>query len=192
MRQSPLEALSKGDWTTPDLMEKIAQNPRLVAGMRNPKFTTALEAMQKDPRAAMVQFKDQPEIMDFLKEYFGIVGQHFTKLDDEQNQKSTASGATASGKQHVGPLAENAIRKEAERKSQGQMGWRSSMDEDEKTKLDEICADKELVEILMDPKMQHVMQQCSVPGQMKKFMQHPEYGPRIQKLIRAGLLKVEV
>eukprot|EP00978_Attheya_sp_CCMP212_P034561 scaffold145271_cov50-Attheya_sp.AAC.1 len=72
------------------------------------------------------------------------------------------------------------------------MGWRSSMDDDEKTKLDEICADKELVEILMDPKMQHVMQQCSVPGQMKKFMQHPEYGPRIQKLIRAGLLKVEV
>jgi hypothetical protein len=173
-------------------MEKIAQNPRLMAGMRNPKFTTALEAMQKNPRVAMVRFKDQPEIMDFLKEYFGFVGQHFTTLSDEKNQKRTASGATASRKEDVGPLAENAIRKEAERKSQGQMGWRSRMDDDEKSKLNEICADKDLVEILMDPNMQSVMQQCSVPDQMKKFMQHPEYGPRIKKLIRAGLLKVEV
>jgi len=34
------------------------------------------------------------------------------------------------------------------------------------------------------------MQECSLPGRMHAYMQHPQYGPKLRKLMEAGLLKM--
>ena len=52
------------------------------------------------------------------------------------------------------------------------------------------AADPELTRILMDPRMQAVMQECSKPGRMAMFMQSPEHGPKLRRLLRAGLLQM--
>ena len=90
MRDASLERLAAataGEWADDSLMDRVAQNPRLAAGMRNPKFAAALLALQKDPRVAMARFANHPEIGDFLREFCGVMGQHFTELGEAQQKQ---------------------------------------------------------------------------------------------------------
>jgi len=192
MKNSSLEGLvgTSNEWANDDLMQKVANNPRLAAGLRNPKFAAALEAMQRDPKAAMTKFRNHPEIIDFLQEFCGVMGQHFTKLGKEQDQSNgKGKGAASVSKRDLGPLAEAAIKKQAEREARG-TAVEPEMSNEEKETLDRIMSDSELTGILMDPAVQRVMQECSLPGRMRMYMQHPEYGPKLRKLLEAGILKM--
>ena len=180
-----------------ELMQKIASNPRLAAGMRNPKFAAAMEALQSDPVAAMERFRDHPEIADFLREYCGVLGEHFTELGGEQEEAEakakekkgqTQNGAPRTPADSMGPLAEAAMRREQERKARGETDVPMSQDEEEM--MQRIASNPEMAEILMDPAMQIIMQECSLPGRMHAYMQHPQYGPKLRKLMEAGLLKM--
>ena len=62
----------------------------------------------------------------------------------------------------VGPLAEQALKREEERRKKGEVGWDES--EANQNKVDEIVANEELSSILMDPEMQRVLQECGIPG----------------------------
>lgn len=42
---------------TEDFMKRVSSEPKLIAGMQNPRFMAALSEMQKDPRAAMAKYK---------------------------------------------------------------------------------------------------------------------------------------
>ncbi|RHZ08066.1 hypothetical protein DYB37_012460 [Aphanomyces astaci] len=53
-----------------------------------------------------------------------------------------------------------------------------------------ILADPELQGILGDPDMQKVLRACQVPGVLSKYMNDKVYGPKIQKLARAGLVQL--
>ena len=88
----------------------------------------------------------------------------------------------------MGPLAEAAMRREQERKARGEAN--APMSQDEEEMMQRIVSDPEMAEILMDPAMQIIMQECAVPGRMHAYMQHPQYGPKLRKLMEAGLLKV--
>jgi hypothetical protein len=179
-----------------ELMQKIAANPRLAAGMRNPKFAAAMEALQSDPVAAMERFRDHPEIGDFLREYCGVLGEHFTELGRKQEEaetkakkkSQTQNGAPRTPADSMGPLAEAAMRREQERKARGEAD--APMSQDEEEMMQRIVSDPEMAEILMDPAMQIIMQECAVPGRMHAYMQHPQYGPKLRKLMEAGLLKM--
>ena len=175
-----------------ELMQKIASNPRLAAGMSNPKFAAAMEAMQRDPVAAMERFRDHPEIGDFLREYCGVLGDHFTELGKKQ-EKEAARAKTKAKKGEgaggdMGPLAEAALRRDQERKARGEA--EAPMSQGEEEMMQKIVADPEMAQILMDPAMQIIMQECAMPGRMHAYMNHPEYGPKLRKLMQVGLLKV--
>ena len=213
MRDASLERLAAataGEWADDSLMDRVAQNPRLAAGMRNPKFAAALLALQKDPRVAMARFANHPEIGDFLREFCGVMGQHFTELGEAQQkqkqkqkqkqQRGTGKGTSAGGnkaevRRDIGPLVEAALKK-----TEAQVGRDSGsgadddpsppMSQAERAQLDSVLADPELTRILMDPRMQAVMQECSKPGRMAMFMQSPEHGPKLRRLLRAGLLQM--
>ena len=175
-----------------ELMQKIASNPRLSAGMRNPKFAAAMEAMQRDPVAAMERFRDHPEIGDFLREYCGVLGDHFTELGKRQEKEAAKAKTKAKkgegGGGDMGPLAEAALRRDQERKARGEAEVPMSQGEEEM--MQKIVADPEMAQILMDPAMQIIMQECAMPGRMHAYMNHPEYGPKLRKLMQVGLLKV--
>eukprot|EP00566_Odontella_aurita_P009257 CAMPEP_0113546676 /NCGR_PEP_ID=MMETSP0015_2-20120614/11936_1 /TAXON_ID=2838 /ORGANISM="Odontella" /LENGTH=513 /DNA_ID=CAMNT_0000447153 /DNA_START=83 /DNA_END=1625 /DNA_ORIENTATION=+ /assembly_acc=CAM_ASM_000160 len=188
MRNSPAEKLAGGEWVNESLMQKVAENPRLAAGLNNPKFTAALQALQKNPREAMAKFKNQPEIADFLHEFCGVMGEHFTKLGEEQDQKRKSQSGNQRDVDKIGPLAQEALKKETKRQSKG--GTLSDgMSREERKRMDSILADEELTSILMDSDMQRVMQECALPGRMQHFMNHPSYGQKLRRLMAAGLLK---
>ena len=173
-----------------ELMQKIASNPRLAAGMRNPKFGAAMEAMQRDPVAAIERFRDHPEIGHFLSEYCGVLGDHFTELGEKQEKEAAKArakkGEGAGG--DMGPLAEAALRRDQERKARGEA--EAPMSQSEEEMMQKIVADPEMAQILMDPAMQIIMQECALPGRMHAYMNHPDYGPKLRKLVQVGLLKV--
>mmetsp|Transcript_6150 Transcript_6150/g.9081 ORF Transcript_6150/g.9081 Transcript_6150/m.9081 type:complete len:102 (+) Transcript_6150:3-308(+) len=90
-----------------------------------------------------------------------------------------------------GPLASEAIRREKEQNEIGKSLHAEEMSSDERKKLDRIMKDEELTSLLMDVDMQRVIQECTtVPMKMHWYMHHDEIGPKLRKMISAGLFKV--
>lgn len=71
------------EWVTPDLLKNIEGNEKLFKQLSSPKFSKAVDMMQKDPKAAMEYYKDQPDVQEFFKEFYKILGTHFTKLGEK-------------------------------------------------------------------------------------------------------------
>lgn len=156
---------------SPDLEETVTSNPRLWRALQDPKFISALHIIQTDPSKAKAIFKENPELISVLQEFSGVLGLHYSKLAESQQEAVSVEKQTESLLKEVSTGMNNNRDLEQER-------------------VKKILADGELTELLMDPEMQRVMQECGVPGRMKAYMHHAEYGPKLRKLIEAGLLKV--
>ncbi len=194
------------EWNTPHLLEQISQNKILSKGMMNPKFTAALEVFKSNPQKAKEQFRNHPDVTEFLNEFCKVMGNHFTQLGKKQDGAKTEKNAAKNNSSNttttttttvttdndiVGPMAKKAIQKEKERQEQSGKTLNDNMSQEEKQRLDTIMADRELTSLLMDRKLQVVMDECTrIPGKMRMYMEHPEYGPKLKKLIHAGLLRI--
>eukprot|EP00814_Leptocylindrus_danicus_P007106 CAMPEP_0116040300 /NCGR_PEP_ID=MMETSP0321-20121206/24273_1 /TAXON_ID=163516 /ORGANISM="Leptocylindrus danicus var. danicus, Strain B650" /LENGTH=455 /DNA_ID=CAMNT_0003520081 /DNA_START=81 /DNA_END=1448 /DNA_ORIENTATION=+ len=161
------------DWATPDLIEKFANNPRLCKFLSDPKFMKIVRALEQNPKATFASLENEPELLASLNEFCSLMGDHFTKLDKEKQDKES-----------IGPLAKEALERHS-------IGWDSNVSKEEQDKVNKILADRDLSRILMDPEMQVIIKECNEPGQMLKYMRDSVYGPKLRQLINAGLLKVE-
>eukprot|EP00128_Syssomonas_multiformis_P009278 Colp12_sorted_trinity150504_noHs@20455 len=83
--------LQKGDWITPELLEKIAKRPHLLQLLSNPGFSQALTELQRNPQAAMQKYQNNPEFSEALKEFAGFIGEHFEQLADKEEAKKKAN-----------------------------------------------------------------------------------------------------
>lgn len=89
--------LSSGSWITPELMQRIASEPILLAGMQQPKCMEALGELQKNPAAARAKYAGDPAITRFLMTFAGLLGEHFSQLGE-------AEKAASGGGQMLPPL----------------------------------------------------------------------------------------
>jgi CHASE2 domain-containing sensor protein len=151
-----------------DLQETMASNPRLFRALQDPTFVGALHIIQNDPTKAKAIFNENPQLASLFQEFGRVLGLHYSKLGKVQQQQQEAKPPEEQLKQ---------------------VSTKNTRDPDQET-VHKILSNQELAELLMDPSMQRVMQECGVPGRMQAYMQHPEYGPKLRKLINAGLLKV--
>ncbi len=200
---------NQSEWNTPDLLDEISNNKVLSSGMTNPKFTAALQAFQRNPQKAKEEFQNHPDVIEFLNEFCQVMGNHFMELGKKQEKEegggsnditvttpnsSTSSSSSTKGKKrndNIGPMAKKAIHNEIKRQQSSGKSFNDDMSYEEKKKLDSIMADQELTSLLMDVKLQTVMDECSrIPGKMRMYMEDKEYGPKLKKLIHAGLLRV--
>lgn len=196
--------LQQGEWCTPDLMQRIASNPRLAAGLANPKFAAALGELQKNPKAALKKFQHQPEMVDFLNEFCGVMGDHFTTIGKQEQEQSPSPPSAPSVQ---GPLAQQAMKRHAENEQKKRQqhsaaqqaspastassrAAQSKAEADQQAQVDRIMQDAELRTILMDPEMQQVMVTCQQPGALGRFMRDPHWGPKLRKLADAGLVRI--
>jgi len=71
---------------TPDLLDTITQNhPKLARGMNDPRYMAALQCMQTNPKETLERLKEtSPDIVDWLMEFCGVMGEHFIKLAGEE------------------------------------------------------------------------------------------------------------
>lgn len=100
----------KSKWMTPEFMQRVARDPRLAAGLRNPRWMAALGEMASNPKAAMEKYKSDAGLQDFLRNFMGLMGDHFSKLgesDDVQKQFDGGTGSTSSSAAAAGGLSKS-------------------------------------------------------------------------------------
>jgi hypothetical protein len=70
----------KDEWMTQDLLMKFAQKPHMLKYFMDPRFAEVIQLMQKDPKTAVEKYGYIPEFNEFIKEFSGIMAEHFEKL----------------------------------------------------------------------------------------------------------------
>ena len=176
-----------------------------------------LHGMQSNPKETLERLQRENDgddsdgsnegVLEFVKEFCGVLGEHFVRLAEEEEEKTKQQKQNLQWSEpkvrELGPLEEKAlhahkIAKEKQRKEQSATITKSastpSYTTQTKNAMDDqvasILANDDLRSILLDPKMQQIMQECtSQDGKLHYYMRHEEYGPTLRKLMEAGLLK---
>lgn len=68
------------DWVNEDILNLVGQDKKLIQQLNQPKFNEAVELMKTNPKQALERYKDDPEVGEFFKKFYGILGKHFNKL----------------------------------------------------------------------------------------------------------------
>jgi hypothetical protein len=153
-------------WMTPELMQRFAQNPKLAMGMANPRFVKAMGELQENPEAAMEKYKNDAALHDFLNEFTGLMGDHMTKLGENQKEKEE---------------------KELKQK-QEEMRKEIAKNDPEVAK---VLENQDVASILADPEMQRIMQECTKPGVLRKYMSDPTIAKKFRILQQHGLIQIQ-
>nr|XP_039251625.1 uncharacterized protein LOC120329075 [Styela clava] len=76
-------------WVTTDLLKQVESNERLSNQLSDPNISKAISWMQRDPKGAMEFYKNDVEVQNFFKEFYGILGNHFTNIGAKQEEKTS-------------------------------------------------------------------------------------------------------
>jgi len=93
MKVNETLADKKNEWMTPDLLSKIAANPKLTKLFTNPEYMQGITMMQKDPKGAMERFGGNPEFRELLLEFSKIMGSHFDVMGKQAAEKEAKENA---------------------------------------------------------------------------------------------------
>ena len=189
--------LSSGSWMTPELVQRIAAEPRLVEGMQQPRFQAALKEMQRDPAATLKKHASDAPLAEFLKCYMGILGEHFQKLGEAEDAAKAAagggggSGSGSSGGSGIGLTpASTTVRKPTAQelaKAAAAASEASGADEEVKRAL----SDPRVVELLGDVDVQRMMGECREhPEALRGYMQQPAMRAKIMLMQKLGLIQL--
>ena len=194
---------SEHSWLTPHLLQSIANHPKLAAGMNNPRFTSALQLLQSNPdKKTMERLQnEEPDVMEFITEFCSVMGDHFCNLGEKEKGQVNHGGGgeipqTNEKVKEMGVLEEKALHSQRKNKQkQQQQDNCTGSSTTDKHQIDQqvsnVLSNPELRSILMDTTMQQIMQDCSSMGgnKLQYYMKHEEYGPKLRKLMEAGLLR---
>ncbi|KAL8559512.1 hypothetical protein ACOMHN_037176 [Nucella lapillus] len=176
--------LQDKEWVTDDLLEKVQKNETLSKRLGDPRFMQAVTEFQADPKAAMMKYQDSPEMQQFLKEFCGILGDHFSsmgKKEDGETQAQRPANTTSTG-----PRITELTDKDRS-PSQG-----SDVPVD--PHVQQILADPANREILMDPKVQQLIEHLrSDPEKAQRLLRggDSDFRHKVDRLISLGLLKFQ-
>ncbi|CAM9120996.1 unnamed protein product [Scytosiphon promiscuus] len=171
------------DWLTPELLEKISEKPRLAAMLTDPRFSKAMQLMATSPQDALGMFASSPEARESFTELMSMLSTHFTALGKAADEKTAAEEADRK-KVSDGPLAQEALRRAAE----GVGVAATPATSEEAAAVEDVLQQPELRELLMDPSMQRVLQECGEPQVLARYIRHPEFGPKLRRMSQAGLI----
>ena len=62
------------------------ENPVLAKAFNDPALTKVLEDFHRDPKGALAAAQSNPEVLKFLQEFCGLMGEHFLSLDSKENK----------------------------------------------------------------------------------------------------------
>lgn len=148
------------------------------------------------------------ELMTFIRKFMMIMGEHMIKIGQKQKAEGATDGsgsAAPSTATATGDLTEVSSRKltpESEKASEvvkppstkeivsaAAGGKLAGVDDD----VRDVLSNPMLVEILRDPQMQRVLEECRMDGRrLRYYVGIPEVKARLQVLQAAGLIRIEL
>ncbi|CAN0270663.1 unnamed protein product, partial [Ectocarpus fasciculatus] len=171
------------EWLTPELLQKISEKPRLAAMLTDPRFSKAMQLMPTSPKDALGMFESSAEARESFTELMSLLSKHFTAMGEAADDKAAAEEADRK-RVADGPLAQEALRRAAE----GVGAAATPATAEETATVEKVLQQPELRELLMDPGMQRVLQECGNPQELARYMRHPDFGPKLQLMAKAGLI----
>lgn len=184
---------AQSEWASPAFLESLSKHPTLAKGWNDPKYLVALESMKTHPKETMEKLQShEPEILQWLMEFAGVMGDHFLTLNEES---SALAGEEAKKEEEpkklmreIGPLEEKAMRAVKEN-----IHIQQQRHEQLDNEVQQILSNDFIRSILLDPQMQQILQDCSNDGgngKLRYYMEHDDFGPKLRVLMKAGLIKV--
>jgi hypothetical protein len=202
--------LSSGSWITPDLMQRIASEPILLAGMQQPKCMEALGELQRNPAAAKAKYAGDPSITRFLTTFAGLLGEHFSQLGEAEKKAGGSGGGSntpsspaaptaaaantpspgASGGGGIGltpvstkPSPAKAVASIAKAASEGALPAGTDAE------VTKALSNPQVVELLSDPETQRMMKECAeVPGALRRYMGEEKSRGKLLLMEKLGLI----
>lgn len=184
--QSAQGFLQDKDWVTDDLLQKVTANDVLAKRLNDPQFVQAINEFQTNPQAAMAKYQSSPEVQDFLKEFCGVMGEHFAALGDKEGKPTTRPTPT-----QTGPKITEVTEEDRQAASMfGQQGMQVPVD----PQVRQILSDPANQEILMDPNIQKLIQHLrNNPDKAQRMLREAEssFRQKVDRLVSLGLLKLQ-
>ncbi|TYZ57391.1 hypothetical protein PybrP1_008347 [[Pythium] brassicae (nom. inval.)] len=172
--QSALKSVNQLDPKDAKLIEKLAKNPRLVLALQNPRFTQAIDEMQREPEAAIRKYRNDPAVSAMLQDFLGFMGSHFEELGKEQE--------AAASKQRIVDLDET--------RRAAIAGMERSPEED--AQVQKILQSPELLQALSDADLMARLQRCrESPQELLRLQSDPSLRHKLRLLADAGLVRFE-
>ncbi|CAN0095977.1 unnamed protein product [Ectocarpus sp. 13 AM-2016] len=151
--------------------------------LTDPRFSKAMQLMSTSPKDALGMFESSAEARESFAELMSLLSKHFTAIGEAADEKAAAEEADRK-RVADGPLAQEALRRAAE----GVGVAATHATAEETATVERVLQQPELKELLMDPGMQRVLQECGNPQELARYMRHPEFGPKLQVMAKAGLI----
>ena len=76
------------EWLTPELLQQFAQNPVLARGFTNPRCMAAVEEMRTNPKLAGEKYGNDPEMMEFMRAFAGLMADHFGSIGKKKQEEA--------------------------------------------------------------------------------------------------------
>lgn len=151
--------------------------------LRDPRFFQAMQLMATAPKDALGMFSSNPEARESFSELVALLADHFTGMGKDADKRAREEEADRK-RLADGPLTQQALRRAAEGVGAAAMPATG----EEKAIVESVLQQPELKELLMDPGMQRVLQECGEPAALAKYMRDAEFGPKLRLMARAGLV----
>lgn len=201
-----VQSAQHNPYVTSELLDILSNHPKISVGLKNKKFIAAIEAMNDRPKETMERLKDQKDVMEFLGDYCRVMGEYFSQRTADEIEKKR------NGKP-LGPLVEEVETKDNSQTQPGQAkrlgiekkkkngqkmaplveefeGKGRQLNNKEQDEVNTILQNDQLRSLLLDPKLQDIVKECSNPAKLRKYMVDTEYSPKLRRMMDAGLLKV--
>ncbi|XP_067674694.1 uncharacterized protein [Haliotis asinina] len=153
------------DFVTDSLLEKVSKNKVLSKHLADPTFSQAITEFQTNPQAALIKYQHNKEIQLVFKEFCALME------------------LGADGSKH-----------DSLPQSQQQQQQQSQPCDEDMQKMQEILANGQVREILMDNKIQTLLTLLKTDTQKAQRFVHEgglDMRVKINKLIEVGLLQME-
>ncbi|KAJ3207967.1 hypothetical protein HDU67_007109 [Dinochytrium kinnereticum] len=170
-----LNLLNKQEWLTPEFLDRIERNPALARAVSDPVFQQATQDMKCDPEKAFKKYsRERPDLVLALREFAGLLGD---QLEGMAGQSSGAFMGTSSRGSHPAPPPVP-----------------DDLPDHEKELVRKVLEDKEVQEVLRDPKMQKILMTIRTnPPELQRIwtQSDPATREKLGKLLQCGLLSIQ-
>ncbi|KAF1315274.1 Plectin-like protein, partial [Globisporangium splendens] len=212
-----LTSLLRTAWMNAKFFEKLAKHPHLALAMspwicvapQSPRFTQAIEDLQRDPQSAVLKYRKDEAVSKMLQDFMGFLGSHFEELGKEQEaamKKQQQQQAQQESQQQPSSLlaqpSQPSYLSIPQTKADSTQPAIVGMDEvrresianmarspDEEAQVQRILKNPELLQALSDAELMQRLQRCrECPQELRRLQEDPTLGPKLKLLVDAHLV----
>ncbi|DAZ98990.1 TPA: hypothetical protein N0F65_011245, partial [Lagenidium giganteum] len=152
------------------------------SALKNPRFTEAINDLQRDPTAAMHKYRNDAAVTTMLRDFTQFLGNHFEELGKLQG------GNEQTKKQPPAPPAKKIVDlDEARREAIANM----ARSPDEEAQVQQILKNPELLAALSDAQLMERLRAAEkAPAEFQRLLSDPNFGPKLRLLISSGMARM--